>query len=163
MFGDLSKAERRRVQHRTRAAMMALAGDGRWLGGRPNYGYRLVDTGLPHPNRSKASAGAQLRTLDPDPETAPVVRRIFDLYDAGVGFRSIAQALESEASPARARSVPSATPDRPASGAAPRCGPSSPTPATSAGRWPAARFVPWKPITSVGRSIIDVRTSASCR
>lgn len=96
MFGGLSKAERRRVQHRTRAAMMALAGDGRWLGGRTNYGYRLVDTGRPHPNRSKASAGAQLRTLEPDPETAPVVRRIFDLYDSGVGFRSIAQALESE-------------------------------------------------------------------
>lgn len=96
LFGGLSKAERRRIQHRTRAAALALAADGRWLGGRPNYGYRLVDTGLPHPNRAKASAGAQLRTLEPDPDTAPVVRRIFDLYDAGVGYRSIAQRLESE-------------------------------------------------------------------
>lgn len=96
LFGGLSKAERRRVQHRTRASVLALAATGRWLGGRPNYGYRLVDTGLPHPNRSKASAGAQLRTLEPDPETAPVVRRIFELYNAGVGFRSIAQALETE-------------------------------------------------------------------
>jgi hypothetical protein len=42
---------------------VALAADGRWLGGRPNYGYRLVDTGLPHSNRAKASAGTQLRTL----------------------------------------------------------------------------------------------------
>ena len=96
LFGGLSKAERRRIQHRTRASILALATTGRWLGGRPNYGYRLVDAGLPHPNRSKASAGAQLRTLD---DTAPVVRRIFDLYDAGVGFRSIAQALEGDAIP----------------------------------------------------------------
>ena len=67
-----------------------------WLGGRPNYGYRVVDTGLPHPNRAKASAGAHLRTLEPDPETAPVVRRIFELSDTGVGFRSIAQKLEAD-------------------------------------------------------------------
>lgn len=99
LFGGLSKAERRRVQHRTRAAMLALATDGRWLGGRPNYGYRLVDTGLPHPNKSKAAAGAQLRTLDTDPDTSPVVRRMFDLSDTGVGFRSIARILESEGIP----------------------------------------------------------------
>ena len=96
LFGGLSKAERRRIQHRTRAANLALAADGRWLGGRPNYGYRVVNTGLPHPNRSKASAGAQLRTLEPDPDTAPVVRRIFEMYDAGIGYRSIAHALETE-------------------------------------------------------------------
>jgi DNA invertase Pin-like site-specific DNA recombinase len=99
LFGGLSKAERRRIQHRTRAANLALAADGRWLGGRPNYGYRLVDTDLPHPNRSKASAGAKLRTLEPDPDTAPIVRRIFEMYDAGVGYRSIAHALESEGIP----------------------------------------------------------------
>lgn len=124
MFGGLSKAERRRVQHRTRAAMMALAGDGRWLGGRPNYGYRLVDTGLPHPNRSKAAAGAQLRTLEPDPETAPIVRRIFDRYDAGTGFRSIARELEHEGIPARARSGCLDTRDRPACGEGRWSGPS---------------------------------------
>src|SRR5438067_3088057 len=78
LFGGLSKAERRRIQIRTRASMLALANDGRWLGGRPNYGYRLVDTGLPHPNRSKAAAGAQLRTLEPDPAAAPNIRRIFE-------------------------------------------------------------------------------------
>ncbi|HYD10374.1 MAG TPA: recombinase family protein, partial [Acidimicrobiales bacterium] len=99
LFGGLSKAERRRIQVRTRASVLALATDGRWLGGRPNYGYRLVDTGLPHPNRSKAAAGAQLRTLQPDPETAPVVRRMFEMYDDGVGFRSIARVLEGEGIP----------------------------------------------------------------
>lgn len=99
LFGGLSKAERRRIQVRTRASMLALAADGRWLGGRPNYGYRLVNTGHPHPNRSKAVAGAQLRTLEPDPDTAPVVVRIFETYDAGMGFRSIAQMLEGEGVP----------------------------------------------------------------
>ena len=99
LFGGLSKAERRRIQHRTRAAVLALATDGRWLGGRPNYGYRVVDTELPHPNRAKASAGARLRTLEPDPDTAPVVQRIFEMYDSGIGYRSIAQRLESEGIP----------------------------------------------------------------
>lgn len=99
LFGGLSKAERRRVQHRTRAAVLALAADGRWLGGRPNYGYQLINTGLPHPNRSKAAAGTQLRTLQPDPETAPVVQRIFALADDGIGFKSIARLLESEGIP----------------------------------------------------------------
>ncbi|MGD0944490.1 MAG: recombinase family protein [Acidimicrobiales bacterium] len=99
LFGGLSKAERRRIQHRTRAAMLALAAGGRWLGGRPNYGYRVVNTGLPHPNRSKAAAGTQLRSLELDPETAPVVRRIFELFDAGVGYRSIAARLEAEGLP----------------------------------------------------------------
>lgn len=99
LFGGLSKAERRRIQHRTRASMLALATNGRWLGGRTNYGYRLVDTDQPHPNRSKAAAGAKLRTLEPDPETAPVVQRIFQLYDAGHGIRSIAQILEREGLP----------------------------------------------------------------
>lgn len=99
LFGGLSKAERRRIQHRTRAAILALATDGRWLGGRPNYGYRVIDTSLPHPNRSKASAGARLRTLEPDPDTAPVVRRIFEMFDAGFGYRTIAQRLEAEGIP----------------------------------------------------------------
>ena len=99
LFGGLSKAERRRIQIRTRASVLALAASGRWLGGRPNYGYRLVDTGLPHPNKSKAAAGAQLRTLEPDPDTAPIVQRIFEMYDTGLGFRSIARILEGEGIP----------------------------------------------------------------
>lgn len=99
LFGGLSKAERRRVQHRTRSSMLALAKNGRWLGGRTNYGYRLVDTDQLHPNRRKAAAGARLRTLEPDPDTAPVVRRIFRLYDGGNGFHRIAQILEREGLP----------------------------------------------------------------
>jgi site-specific DNA recombinase len=96
LFGGLSKAERRRLQVRTRNAMLAHGAAGRWLGGRPNYGYRLVDTDTPHPQRNQAAAGIKLRVLEPDPDTAPVVRRIFELFDQGVGYRSIATILERE-------------------------------------------------------------------
>lgn len=99
LFGGLSKAERRRLQIRTRNAMLAHGAAGRWLGGRPNYGYRLVDTDLPHPQRQKATAGIKLRMLEPDPGTAPVVRHIFEMFDAGTGYRTIANVLEREGLP----------------------------------------------------------------
>ena len=48
-FGSLSKGERNRIKVRVRAAMSAQAQmEGRYLGGRPPYGYRLIDAG-PHP------------------------------------------------------------------------------------------------------------------
>lgn len=96
LFGGLSKAERRRLQTRTRNAMLAHGAAGRWLGGRPNYGYRVVDTDIPHPQRHKAVAGIRLRTLEPDPDTAPIVRRIFEMADQGFGYRTIANILERE-------------------------------------------------------------------
>ncbi len=99
LFGGLSKAERRRLQIRTRNAMLAHGAVGRWLGGRPNYRYRLVDTDLPHPQRQKAAAGIKLRVLEPDLDTAPVVRRIFEMFDAGIGYRTIANVLEREGLP----------------------------------------------------------------
>ena len=99
LFGGLSKAERRRLQVRTHNAVLAHGAAGRWLGGRPNYGYRLVDTPVPHPQRQKAAAGIKLRVLEPDPDTAPVVRRIFEMFDAGLGYRTIANVLEREGLP----------------------------------------------------------------
>jgi hypothetical protein len=57
--------------------MRVQAGDqGRYLGGRPPYGYRLVDAG-PHPNAAHAAWGRRLQRLDPDPATADTVRWIF--------------------------------------------------------------------------------------
>jgi site-specific DNA recombinase len=41
LFGGLSKAERNRLRVRVRTAMKAMAPEGRFLGGRPPYGYRL--------------------------------------------------------------------------------------------------------------------------
>jgi hypothetical protein len=58
---------------RVRIAMAAQALEqGRYLGGRPPYGYRLGDAGL-HPNKAHAAWGHRARRLEPDQETAPVV------------------------------------------------------------------------------------------
>jgi len=96
LFGGMSKGERTRVQLRTRAAMVDLATrTDRFLGGRPPYGYRLVDAG-PHPNPGRAATGQRAHKLQPDPEVASVVDRIFRLYADGMGLRSIAQVLTEE-------------------------------------------------------------------
>ena len=58
LFGGLSKAERARIQRRVRNAMQTMArAGGRYLGGRPPYGYRLVPVSA-HPNPEKARLGA---------------------------------------------------------------------------------------------------------
>jgi DNA invertase Pin-like site-specific DNA recombinase len=55
VFGGMSKGERTRVKVRVRTAMAAQTRlEGRYLGGRPPYGYTLVDLG-PHPHPAKAA------------------------------------------------------------------------------------------------------------
>ncbi|MHB1782267.1 MAG: recombinase family protein [Acidimicrobiales bacterium] len=99
LFGGMSKGERNRTKVRVKAAMADMAErEGRFLGGRPPYGYRLVDGG-PHPNPEKAAAGLKLHRLEPDPETGPVVARIFQMYLAGAGLRTIAQVLADDRVP----------------------------------------------------------------
>jgi hypothetical protein len=61
--------------------------ESRFLGGRPPYGYRLADAG-PHPNPTKALDGRRLHRLEPDPATAPVVKRIYREYLTGRGLRA---------------------------------------------------------------------------
>ena len=99
VFGGLSKGERNRIKLRVRAAMSAQAAlEGRFLGGRPPYGYRLIDAG-PHPNPAKAADGKRLHKLEPDPGTAWVVRRIFAEYLAGRGLFAIAEGLTRDQIP----------------------------------------------------------------
>ena len=99
LFGGMSKGERARIQMRVRTAMSALAQDTtRYLGGRPPYGYRLVDAG-PHPNPAKASLGQRLHRLEPDPATCSVVERIYRMYADGAGLRYIAQQLTDDGGP----------------------------------------------------------------
>ncbi|SCL24699.1 recombinase family protein [Micromonospora inyonensis] len=93
VFGGMSKGERNRIKLRVRTAMAAQTLlEGRYLGGRPPYGYTLRDLG-PHPNPAKAADGKRLRALTPDPDTAPIVRRIFDEFLAGYGLFAIAEGL----------------------------------------------------------------------
>jgi hypothetical protein len=50
LYGGMSKSECNRIKIRVRSAMKAQTDlEGRCLGGRPPYGYRLADAG-PHPN-----------------------------------------------------------------------------------------------------------------
>ena len=93
LYGGMSKGERNRIKTRVRSAMAAQAAiEGRFLGGRPPYGYVLADAG-PHPNPAKAATGQQLRRLELDPIAAPVVVRIFEEFTAGKGLYAIGRGL----------------------------------------------------------------------
>jgi DNA invertase Pin-like site-specific DNA recombinase len=99
VFGGMSKGERNRVKVRVRTTMAALAHmEGRFLGGRPPYGYTLIDLG-PHPNPSKAADGRQLHGLATDEQTAAAVRRIFAEFIEGAGLFAIAEGLTRDGIP----------------------------------------------------------------
>lgn len=99
LFGGMSKAERARIKVRVRTAMASQAAtEGRFLGGRPPYGYQLADAG-PHPNPGKAAMGARLHRLEPDAVAAPIVKRIFSEYIGGRGFYAIAEGLTRDGIP----------------------------------------------------------------
>ncbi|NRQ30616.1 recombinase family protein [Nonomuraea sp. NN258] len=99
MFGGVSKGERNRIKVRVRTAMSALAEiEGRFLGGRPPYGYLLTDLG-PHPNPAKAADGKRLHGLDLDPYAALVVQRIFAEFLEGSGLFAIAEGLTRDGIP----------------------------------------------------------------
>ena len=99
VLGLSSKREITRTSIRVRTAMAAQTREqGRYLGGRPPYGYRLADAG-PHPNKAHAAWGRRAHRLDPDPATAPVVRWIFAQRLAGHSVARIARALNEAGVP----------------------------------------------------------------
>lgn len=98
LYGGMSKGERNRIKLRVRTAMSAQASQGRFLGGRPPYGYRLADAG-PHPNPGKAAVGQRSHRLEPDPTTTPIVERIFAEYVGGRGLYAIAEGLTRDGVP----------------------------------------------------------------
>ena len=105
VFGGMSKGERNRIKVRVRSAMAAQAQvEGRFLGGRPPYGYELADLG-PHPNPAKAADGRRLHGLAICDETAPVVRRIFGEFLGGAGLFAIAEGLSRDDIPGVSRQL----------------------------------------------------------
>jgi DNA invertase Pin-like site-specific DNA recombinase len=93
LLGAQSHREVLRSRFRVSAAMRVQARDqGRYLGGRPPYGYRLVDAG-PHPNAAHARWGRRLHRLEPDPATAPHVRWMSAQRLAGHSVAGIARRL----------------------------------------------------------------------
>lgn len=71
---------------------------GRFMGGRPPYGYVFVDVG-PHPNRRLGCRGVTLQRLSPHPQTSQVVVWIFQVRAEGHTYKRIARALDDCAIP----------------------------------------------------------------
>jgi site-specific DNA recombinase len=112
VFGGVSKGERNRIKIRVRTAMTAQAQiEGRFLGGRPPYGYKLADAG-PHPNPAKAADGKRLHTLALDEPAADNVRRIFADFAAGLGIYAIAERLTADGIPCPSAHDPARNPHR---------------------------------------------------
>jgi len=116
MLGLSSKREVTRTSIRVRTAMAAQTREqGRYLGGRPPYGYRLGDAG-PHPNKAHAAWGRRAHRLEPDPETAHVVRWIFAQRLDGHSVARIARALNEAGVPCPSASDPGRNPHRTGTG-----------------------------------------------
>lgn len=114
LLGHQSEREVLRCRFRTTHAMRAQARDqGRHLGGRPSYGYRLVDAG-PHPNQAHARWGRRLHRLDPGPDTASRVQWIFARRLDGWSTSAIAARSTLRASPRRPATAGPATRTAPA-------------------------------------------------
>src|SRR6266496_542966 len=72
--------------------------EGRYLGGRPPYGYLLIDAG-PHPNPAKVVDGKRLHALAIDERATTVVVRIFAEFLADAGIYAIAEGLTRDGIP----------------------------------------------------------------
>ncbi|SEF83380.1 hypothetical protein SAMN02982929_00796 [Saccharopolyspora kobensis] len=85
--------------------------EGRFLGGRPPYGYRLADAG-PHPNTTHAQWGRRVHVLEPDPATAPWVRWMFTERARGRSVASLARELNYRGVPCPAEADQARSPHR---------------------------------------------------
>jgi site-specific DNA recombinase len=111
-LGRQSKREIMRTKIRVRTAMATQTREqGRYLGGRPPYGYRLADAG-PHPNKAHAAWGRRAHRLEPDPHTAPIVRWMFAQRRAGHSLARITRALNDAGIPCPSASDPKRNPHR---------------------------------------------------
>ena len=115
-LGLSSKREITRTRIRVRTAMATQTREqGRYLGGRPPYGYRLADAG-PHPNKAHAAWGRRAHRLEPDPETAPVVTWMFAQRLAGHSTARITRALNDAGVPCPSAADPGRNPHRTGAG-----------------------------------------------
>ena len=116
VLGLSSKREITRTSIRVRTAMAVQTREqGRYLGGRPPYGYRLADAG-PHPNKAHAAWGRRAHRLEPDPETALVVRWMFAQRLAGHSAARITRALNDAGIPCPSAADPDRNPHRSGAG-----------------------------------------------
>jgi site-specific DNA recombinase len=112
MLGLSSKREIARTRIRVLTAMAAQTRQGRYLGGRPPYGYRLADAG-PHPNKAHAAWGRRAHRLEPDPGTARIVTWMFAQRLEGHSVARIAWALNETGIPCPSAADRDRNPHRP--------------------------------------------------
>ncbi|MFY1692975.1 recombinase family protein [Plantactinospora sp. WMMB782] len=116
LLGVHSRREVQRSRFRAKAAMRAqVVEQGRHLGGRPPYGYRLVAAG-PHPNPAHAKWGRVAHRLEPDPCTAPYVQWMFAQRLAGRSVAGIARDLNDRHAPCPSSVDPGRNPHRSGAG-----------------------------------------------
>ena len=84
----VNEFERLNTIQEVKMKMRPLALQGYWLGGRTPFGFRAV--------KVKDETGKTHTKLEIDEEEAKVVRRIFDLFIQGYGFKQIAEMLNRE-------------------------------------------------------------------
>jgi site-specific DNA recombinase len=115
-LGLSSKREITRTRIRVRTAMAAQTREqGRYLGGRPPYGYRLADAG-PHPNKAHAAWGRRAHRLESDPVTAPVVTWMVRPAAGRAQRRRITRALNDAGIPCPSAADPGRNPHRTGAG-----------------------------------------------
>lgn len=97
LLGVHAKREVQRARFRVKAAMQTqVAEQGRTVGGRPPYGYMIVDGG-PHPNKAHARWGRRLHRYAPDPVTARRCRGCSHGGSPGGASRRLRSASTSKA------------------------------------------------------------------
>ena len=93
LLGIVSQREVIRARRRTMGSKSAQVREqGRFMGGRPPYGLRLVPS-RPHPNWALARRGVCLQVLEADPVTGPIVSWMFQARREGSSVARITRAL----------------------------------------------------------------------
>ncbi len=111
-LGLASRREIARTRIRVRTAMAAQTLEqGRYLGGRPPYGYRLADAG-PHPDKAHAAWGRRAHRLEPGPDTAPVARWMFSRRLAGPSAARLTRGFNYAGIPCPSAADPGRNPHR---------------------------------------------------
>jgi len=106
LLGTLSRREIALKRARSLGAMQyAVQELGRFMGGRPNYGYRFVDVAI-HPNRRLACRGITLQQLALHTEISQVVVWIFQARLEGHSYKRIARALNETSIPCSSAADP---------------------------------------------------------
>ena len=111
-LGYQSRREIARTKIRVRTAMAPQTREqGRYLGGRPPYGYQLADAG-PHPDKAHAAWGRRARRLAPDPATRRWWRGCSPSGYRATASRGSPRALNDAAVPCPSAAGPQRNPHR---------------------------------------------------